>query len=116
MTAAPEVRVATDEAFVLAEGPVWDPRRGLLRWVDIRSGLVLGGILEGDGRIRIVERVALEAWSARWCPPPSTGASGRANGDDLVGWSPATTRAASPCWRAPVPAAPTTGRMRRVAS
>ena len=46
---------ATDEAFGLAEGPIWDDAKGRLLWVDIPNGLVLEGVLEGD-RLRIVER------------------------------------------------------------
>lgn len=40
---------ATAEAFELAEGPVWDARRGRLLWVDILGGAVLEGELHGDG-------------------------------------------------------------------
>ena len=39
---------ATDEAFELAEGPVWDPIRQRVYWVDIESAQVLCGELEGD--------------------------------------------------------------------
>lgn len=83
MTGAPEVRLASDEAFELAEGPFWDPRRELIQWVDIRRGLVLGGALESDGRIRIVERVRLEGTIGAMAPAAS-GAWICANGDDLV--------------------------------
>lgn len=83
MTAATEPRVATDETFVLAEGPFWDPRRALLRWVDIRRGLVLGGTLGTDGGIEVVERVALEGTVGAMAPSAS-GAWICANGDDLV--------------------------------
>ena len=47
---------ATEEAFVLGEGPVWDAPRERLLWVDIRSGLLLVGRLQ-DGRIEILERM-----------------------------------------------------------
>jgi sugar lactone lactonase YvrE len=39
---------ASDEAFELAEGPVWDPIRQRVYWVDIESALVLCGELDGD--------------------------------------------------------------------
>jgi sugar lactone lactonase YvrE len=78
-----EARVANDETFVLAEGPFWDLRRGLIRWVDIRRGLVLGGTLAHDGTIDIVERVAIGGTVGAMAPA----ASGEwivANGDDLL--------------------------------
>jgi sugar lactone lactonase YvrE len=46
---------ATDEVFVLAEGPLWDARRDRLLWVDIQQGLVLEGLLDGD-RILVTGR------------------------------------------------------------
>jgi sugar lactone lactonase YvrE len=52
------VTVATEESFDLAEGPVWDPMRHAVLWVDIRSGTVLMGTLRDDGTIRIDDRVA----------------------------------------------------------
>jgi len=56
--AAPDdVRVATEESFDLAEGPVWDPVRERLVWVDIRRGTVLVGELRDDGTISIEDRV-----------------------------------------------------------
>jgi sugar lactone lactonase YvrE len=51
------VRVATEENFDLAEGPVWDPIRERLLWVDIRRGAVLVGGLRDDGTIDIEDRV-----------------------------------------------------------
>ena len=56
-SAAAGWRVATDESFDLAEGPVWDPIRGRLLWVDIRRGTVLVGELHDDGTISIEDRV-----------------------------------------------------------
>lgn len=40
---------ATEATFELGEGPLWDARRGLLRWVDIVAGAVLEGELTTDG-------------------------------------------------------------------
>jgi sugar lactone lactonase YvrE len=59
-TEAPDAdswRVATEESFDLAEGPVWDPVRRRLLWVDIRRGTVLVGELHDDGTISIEDRV-----------------------------------------------------------
>jgi sugar lactone lactonase YvrE len=42
---------ASDEIYRLGEGPVWDPVRAELLWVDIDAGEVLTGNLD-DGRIR----------------------------------------------------------------
>jgi sugar lactone lactonase YvrE len=50
--------VATEESFDLGEGPVWDPIRERLLWLDIRRGTVLVGELHDDGTIGILERVA----------------------------------------------------------
>ncbi|WP_394551947.1 SMP-30/gluconolactonase/LRE family protein [Agromyces sp. MMS24-JH15] len=54
------LRVATVDAYVLAEGPFWDAPRERLLWVDIESGLVLAGHLAGDGTIQEIERVAFD--------------------------------------------------------
>lgn len=39
---------ASDQQFLLAEGPLWDPAAERVLWVDIRAGLVLEGRLDGD--------------------------------------------------------------------
>lgn len=49
--------VATDEPHHLGEGPMWDPSRERLLWVDIEAGTVHTGRLAGDGRIEPVERI-----------------------------------------------------------
>ena len=53
------VTVATQQSFDLAEGPVWDPIRERLLWIDIRVGAVMIGILRDDGTIAIEERVPM---------------------------------------------------------
>lgn len=52
-----KARVASREAYVLGEGPVWDAAGGRVLWVDIQRGLVLEGELRADG----VEPVARHA-------------------------------------------------------
>ena len=48
---------ATDVVHHLGEGPLWDPVRGRVLWVDIMAGAVYRGRLESDGGIDIEERV-----------------------------------------------------------
>jgi sugar lactone lactonase YvrE len=50
---------ASDQPHALAEGPLWDPARQRLLWVDIEAAEVHGGRLEG-GRIRRTERHAFQ--------------------------------------------------------
>jgi sugar lactone lactonase YvrE len=47
---------ATAEAHLLAEGPLWDPCRRRLLWVDIVAGEVLEGVVDGSS-IRTIRRL-----------------------------------------------------------
>jgi sugar lactone lactonase YvrE len=49
--ASPDLVVATDDRYVLAEGPAWDPVGEQVLWVDIERGRVMSGRLAPDGRI-----------------------------------------------------------------
>lgn len=59
-----EPRVATGIAHHLAEGPVWDPIRGRLLWVDILDGAVYRGRFDYGGKIEIEERIDLPGTAA----------------------------------------------------
>jgi len=48
--------VAADEVHLLGEGPIWDPERERLLWVDIEAGDVLSGTLDGL-RVTTTERI-----------------------------------------------------------
>jgi sugar lactone lactonase YvrE len=52
------VKVANPQVHELAEGPVWDPVRERLLWVDIPRGLVFEGVLRDDGTVDVVHEVA----------------------------------------------------------
>ncbi|MFC6239586.1 SMP-30/gluconolactonase/LRE family protein [Longivirga aurantiaca] len=43
--------VATTASYELGEGPVWDPERAILRWVDILGGRVHVGSLDDGGGV-----------------------------------------------------------------
>lgn len=49
------MKVATKDAYALAEGPRWDSERGRLLWVDILHGAVIEGDLN-DGSITVTAR------------------------------------------------------------
>ena len=54
MTARFVARPAGAEAYTLGEGPVWDPDRNRLLWVDIQGGTVHAGSVE-PGRIHVTD-------------------------------------------------------------
>jgi sugar lactone lactonase YvrE len=54
-----EAAPVSAEAYQLAEGPVWDPRRQRLLWVDIQAGTVLIGALD-HGHVRVDERLRFD--------------------------------------------------------
>jgi len=58
MSASASPTPATEERYILAEGPFWDAPRERLLWVDIEAGFVLSGRLHEDGRIEDVSTVA----------------------------------------------------------
>lgn len=58
MTNNYQSHAATDPAYELAEGIVWDDRANLVRWVDIWKGRVLSGELDGT-RITNVNEISL---------------------------------------------------------
>jgi sugar lactone lactonase YvrE len=53
-------RPALDEVHELAEGPLWDPIRQRLLWVDILRELVLVGRLDATGAIAVEDRVRFD--------------------------------------------------------
>lgn len=79
----PQVRVATTDSYVLAEGPVWDASREQLHWVDIQRGLIVTGLLGNDGRINVTGTVSLPGTVGAMAPS-ADGPWIAAAGEDLV--------------------------------
>lgn len=52
-----QVKLASRQQYVLGEGPVWDPIRQILMWVDVQQGLVLTGQLDEGGTVTEQDRV-----------------------------------------------------------
>lgn len=52
--AARRLVVATEDAYDLAEGPLWDPVRSVLLWVDITAGRVQEAVLRPGGTLDVV--------------------------------------------------------------
>ena len=57
MTTTDSVILANDTICELGEGPIWDPIRQLVLWLDIRRGIVFSGRLSADGHVEEVDRV-----------------------------------------------------------
>ncbi|MFF2347656.1 SMP-30/gluconolactonase/LRE family protein [Pseudarthrobacter sp. NPDC058119] len=55
-----ELLVATEDPYVLAEGPFWDAPRERLLWIDVEAGLVLAGTLAEDGTITVAESISFD--------------------------------------------------------
>ncbi|MBW1639741.1 SMP-30/gluconolactonase/LRE family protein [Microbacterium resistens] len=55
-----DLTIATTESFQLGEGPLWDPIRERVFWVDIQAGRAINGALADDGSIVVLEVVQLD--------------------------------------------------------
>ena len=58
MTATDSVILANPTTCELGEGPVWDPIREVVHWVDIRRGVVFSGRLDSHGRVTLLGHVS----------------------------------------------------------
>jgi sugar lactone lactonase YvrE len=67
-----EARVASSQAYLLAEGPVWDEARARLLWVDILAGQVVEARLSDDA-IEVVRTHALTSESVSAVVPGRDG-------------------------------------------
>lgn len=50
------ITLASDDAYTLAEGPIWDAARERVLWVDIDAGAVLEASLDGDRLVDVLRR------------------------------------------------------------
>lgn len=68
-----EAWTATDESYVLGEGPVWDDLHQHLSWVDITAGRVHRGVLVGRGAgtwVAVTESIEVDRFAAAAVPGP----------------------------------------------
>ncbi|MFG1924703.1 SMP-30/gluconolactonase/LRE family protein [Cryptosporangium sp. NPDC048952] len=88
------MKPATDESYTLAEGPIWDAPRRRLLWVDIASGTLFEGALDGE-RIQVTGRHQFDG-SLGTVVPAADGTLLVATQEELVVLRPDGTREAGP--------------------